>query len=844
MCRALRKLLFTGLCLLPWLLAAQSTSCSGPTFVQIIQDEDGRDVRLTAVAPYPGGDGDLLLGGAVGGDFWLLRTGRDGEERWRRSFPTNSESTELSIVNGLLVDRQGFVAGVGSTFNDNRERGFLFRYDPRADRLLYLRQPTLQTEFSGLLEIEAGYLITGSRRGGLAPEFSSAFRQLVLPETGLPAGPGRLFDLRGEESFLDAKPLPGGDVLAVGVYTLRGGAGQNRIGITRLDAAGDPVYAWAGPVTEDQRGRLLASDVAVRGSAAYVLHWGNIGPITGGLETTFQLSRHDLATGQHQVTWDYDMPDFNGEQGAELVPYRDGWLVYGYSLIGRRYPWLMHLDGNGEVRWARAYELPGDANVYLRANQQVLADDAGITLVANYSFAGQRPRRGALLRLDADGNVRDGCLTVRNITVNRIPDYPADWSVVTPRTRDTLLEWPEALPPLEEPPLTKTDDCDQDCRRCAGRSFRRQAVCRGDSLFIAGAWRQTAGVFTETVTATDGSCDSLRLTELAISDGVVADYVVERSCGLARARVQLRLGGGERPYQTRWSEPGAAGVTADLLAGDYTVTVTDALGCNPTVVAVTVPPATAVPLDFVAEPPACPGDSTGTIRLTPAGRGSLRVVFTTGRSGAAGPFVPDALTGLPPGDYGVVIQDSTGCEVFRQVGLPAATPVGVRVAGDRRVRLGDEATLIAQSTTSTTFADYAWTATDSLGCADCPLARLRPRAGQLVNLTAVTAAGCVARDSFRLAVIGGEPRLYVPTAFSPNGDGLNDVWRPEGGPEIEAVLECRVYDRWGRLSWELTQPGRWWEGQDEPPGVYVYELTARLIDNTIVRRSGQITLLR
>ncbi len=103
--------------------------------------------------------------------------------------------------------------------------------------------------------------------------------------------------------------------------------------------------------------------------------------------------------------------------------------------------------------------------------------------------------------------------------------------------------------------------------------------------------------------------------------------------------------------------------------------------------------------------------------------------------------------------------------------------------------------------------------------------------------------GCPIRDTFALEVNDCHSRIYFPTAFSPNGDGLNDLFLPQG-KDYEGI-ELQVYDRWGGLLFSSQSPPFAWDGADAAGGVYVYRFrywnSLALQEEEI---SGQVVLLR
>ncbi|MEO0734157.1 MAG: gliding motility-associated C-terminal domain-containing protein, partial [Bacteroidota bacterium] len=122
-----------------------------------------------------------------------------------------------------------------------------------------------------------------------------------------------------------------------------------------------------------------------------------------------------------------------------------------------------------------------------------------------------------------------------------------------------------------------------------------------------------------------------------------------------------------------------------------------------------------------------------------------------------------------------------------------------------------------------------------------------------LTVYATTLGECPAVDSTRLRVVRDQ-LVYVPTAFSPNNDGVNDLFRPLAGPAVERILSVAVYDRWGGQvflrenpdptsemdAWDGTRP----DGRAPGVGVYVYRLRVRLVDGTEREFAGDVTLLR
>lgn len=113
---------------------------------------------------------------------------------------------------------------------------------------------------------------------------------------------------------------------------------------------------------------------------------------------------------------------------------------------------------------------------------------------------------------------------------------------------------------------------------------------------------------------------------------------------------------------------------------------------------------------------------------------------------------------------------------------------------------------------------------------------------QLFHLTATGAGGCGATDSVWVKVFTD---LHIPNAFSPNGDGLNDVWNIPGlSTYSQATLQ--VFNRWGQAIFQSKGYNKPWDGtfsgQQAPVGVYYYIISIN--GNGYGKLTGSVTVLR
>ena len=107
--------------------------------------------------------------------------------------------------------------------------------------------------------------------------------------------------------------------------------------------------------------------------------------------------------------------------------------------------------------------------------------------------------------------------------------------------------------------------------------------------------------------------------------------------------------------------------------------------------------------------------------------------------------------------------------------------------------------------------------------------------------------GCYDTDTL-VVFVTHEHSLFIPNAFSPNGDGYNDFFSfyTKG---ISRVLSLRIYSRWGETVYDSdSSDGEPWDGtfkgKPAPLGVYVYVVRAETFDGGVLQESGNLTLLR
>jgi gliding motility-associated-like protein len=142
-----------------------------------------------------------------------------------------------------------------------------------------------------------------------------------------------------------------------------------------------------------------------------------------------------------------------------------------------------------------------------------------------------------------------------------------------------------------------------------------------------------------------------------------------------------------------------------------------------------------------------------------------------------------------------------------------------------------------------------WTPPDHLDCEDCPDPVYTAGLPNSYLVEVDNGFGCKAYDTLRIEVIRGKDNpILIPNAFSPNGDMLNEIFRPHLY-SFEELVSLKIYNRWGELIYEGTDG---WDGtyMDKPVqmGAYMYMAEIRELIKGGYRRSnfvsGMVNVIR
>ncbi|MEM7367503.1 MAG: gliding motility-associated C-terminal domain-containing protein [Bacteroidota bacterium] len=312
--------------------------------------------------------------------------------------------------------------------------------------------------------------------------------------------------------------------------------------------------------------------------------------------------------------------------------------------------------------------------------------------------------------------------------------------------------------------------------------------------------------------------------------------------------LDMQVQGGTSPYQYVVKGAPQAGPMADgFCSGVYPVLIEDANGCQWTT-QVELHEPELFEVMVASSPTSCQSACDGEAAFMPIG-GQAPFHYWVDTS-----QVDSVIDQLCATDHVVEVSDAGGCRVQLPFTIEEGEAFVVDLGEDQHISEGEELTVRLHS--SHALQSILWEGICEQNCKET--IRYSPNDTEILYVQASSEGGCLARDSLLIGVyreIDCNDNIYMPNAFTPNGDGINDQFTLYANTEadIELINKLVIFNQWGKVVFDRSalHPGNLSEGWDgfktgtaSPEGTYSWIASFRRRNGQVLECSGSIVLIR
>ncbi len=196
------------------------------------------------------------------------------------------------------------------------------------------------------------------------------------------------------------------------------------------------------------------------------------------------------------------------------------------------------------------------------------------------------------------------------------------------------------------------------------------------------------------------------------------------------------------------------------------------------------------------------------------------------------------------------MQDENGCITSAEGYLNTYFPLTVDLGQDTLLNFGDSLLLSPVINIPPDALDSLYWA--FVDCSNCLELVVVPLATTSYSVVVFDSLGCSAEDKLNV-IVRKDYRVFAPSAFSPNGDGLNDAFTIYGGKSLERINTLQVFSRWGEPLFQAynippNKPAWGWDGtyrgQPMNSGVFTWFAVLQFSDGSTKILKGDLHLIR
>ncbi len=376
---------------------------------------------------------------------------------------------------------------------------------------------------------------------------------------------------------------------------------------------------------------------------------------------------------------------------------------------------------------------------------------------------------------------------------------------------------------------------------------RMDTFCLGDTTFHLGFPITADTAICDVYTNVLGCDSSICFVFYFLSEATLDFSIQEPSCsGDLNGLITVSPYAGLPPYDYLWDNGATNPSINNLTAGVYNLSLTDAAGCFvSTSIELTEPD----PLSYevmIAEP-ICFGDSNGFISFFIDG-GNPEYILSFNDQIIGNDFI---IENISSGSYNLLIEDAEGCILEDMIWVDQPAPIQIVLPMDTSIQLGCSLEIDA-AINSTVPVAIQWVPVIDLDCSTCEDPVASPLSDISYQLLVTDTFGCQAMDTLNIFVEKNYA-VFIPNAFSPNGDGINDYFEIYAGKDVEKIISFSIFNRWGGVVFQKDNflpedfEGSWdgrFKNKELKPQVFVYMAKVAFVDGTEKVFSGDVSLFK
>ncbi len=312
---------------------------------------------------------------------------------------------------------------------------------------------------------------------------------------------------------------------------------------------------------------------------------------------------------------------------------------------------------------------------------------------------------------------------------------------------------------------------------------------------------------------------------------------VNASCfGSSDGQATVTVLGSMPPYTYSWNSGGNQATLSGISAGVYTVIITDAQNCQATET-VTITEPTLLEGLISSENVSCFGFSNGSVayELT----GGTPPYITIWNNGE----ISGSITNLVAGVYSVSATDANNCPISASAEVTEPDALVAEITSENDILGMQDFEITSNVFGGTPGYQYQWLPDSLADCSVCDTFVGKVNEDTEIILQVSDINNCVTADTVLIRIIDNV--IYVPNAFSPNADGMNETFKAYAPPGT-AEFSMRIFDRWGQQHFLSNDIGVGWDGKVKGQvkvDVYVYKITLKYPNGKVKNLTGTVTLM-